>query len=409
MMGETEKTEPSTMRQAALGYRELLRTYRRHLHQNPELSFQEEQTAQWVRQHLKELDIPMAEGIRGNSTVGILKGEKEGPTLLFRADIDALPITEQTGLPFASVHDGVMHACGHDAHTATLMCFADYLSHHRNLIRGTVKLVFQQGEDCVPGGGKYIVEDGVLDDVDEVFAWHCAPEVEVGTVVAAGGPRTASFSNFEILVKGKGGHGGFPFCSVDPISTGALVVTAINQMIGWNVDPLESATMIVSRFEAGKHEYFNVIPETAVIEGNMRTHNNQIAEELCKKVQWAAEKICEAKGCECDFKLLKGYPALHNDEAVTGRVRNALLKNGVHAVVTKPIMGAEDFAFYTQVKPGTYFNVGTRNPEDENTFYPPHNAHFVIDERAMEYALETLLITYREMTSDNSKKQGNNS
>ncbi len=397
-MSEGMKLEPQTLKKIVHEYSDLLREYRRYLHQNPELSFHEENTAKWVRRHLRELDIPVMEKIRGNSTVGILKGENEGPTLLFRADIDALPITESTGVPYASTNEGVMHACGHDAHTATLMCFADFLSHHREFIRGTVKIVFQQGEDCVPGGGKYIVEDGVLSDVDKVFAWHCAPEIEVGTVVAAGGPRTASFSNFEINIKGKGGHGGFPFRSIDPISTGALVVSAINQMIGWNVDPLESATMIVSRFEAGQHEYYNVIPENALIEGNIRTHNNQIATELYKKVKLTAEKICEAKGCECEFKLLKGYPALYNDKEITSCIRNALNKNGVHAVETKPIMGAEDFAFYTQVKPGTYFNVGTRNPKDENTFYPPHNAHFTIDERAMEYALETLLITYQEMT-----------
>ncbi len=401
-MNEEMKLEQCMLERIADEYGERLREYRRYLHQNPELSFHEENTAQWVRRHLNELGIPVVEGIRGNSTVGILKGEKEGPTLLFRADIDALPITEETGLEYASTHKGVMHACGHDAHTATLMCFADFLSHHRDLIRGTVKFVFQQGEDCVPGGGKFIVEDGVLDDVDKVFAWHCEPAVEVGTVIATGGPRTASFSNFEINIKGKGGHGGFPFRSIDPISTGALVVSAINQMISWNVDPLESATMIVSRFEAGKHEYYNVIPENAVIEGNIRTHNNEVAEELCRKVKLLAEKICEAKGCECEFKLLNGYPALHNDTETTNRIRNALNENGIHAIEAKPIMGAEDFAFYTQVKPGTYFNVGTRNSQNENTFYPPHSSHFTIDENAMVYALETLVVTYHEMTRNSS-------
>lgn len=398
-MSEVSSLSPEDVKSIVYDYAGKLREYRRYLHQNPELSFKETNTAKWVREHLKELNIPTVEGIRGNSTVGILKGETDGPTLLFRADIDALPITEESGVEFASKNEGVMHACGHDAHTATLMCFADFLSLHRDLIHGTVKFVFQQGEDCIPGGGKFIVEDGVLDDVDQVFAWHCAPEAEVGKVIAAGGPRTASFSNFEIEVKGKGGHGGFPFKSIDPISTGALVVTAINQLMGWTVDPLESATLIVSRFEAGQHDRFNIIPDTAVIEGNIRTHNNQVAEELCKKVQLTAEKICEAKGCQCDFKLLKGYPALINDAKITDHIRKTLVEYGIDAVVTKPIMGAEDFAFYTQVKPGTYFNVGTRNPEDENTFFPPHNSHFTIDETAMENALATLLVSYQEASN----------
>lgn len=380
------------------GYAGLLREYRRYLHQHPELSFHEENTSAWIREHLAKLGIPMQEGVSGYSTVGILKGEEAGPTLLFRADIDALPITEETGLPFSSVNDGVMHACGHDAHTATLLCFADYLAKHRELIRGTVKLVFQQGEEAVPGGGSYIVADGVLEDVDMVFAWHCAPEVEVGDVVAAGGPRTASFANFDIQIKGKGGHGGFPFRSIDPVSTSALVVSAINELHGWCVDPLESATIIVSHVEAGQSKRYNLIPETALIEGNIRTHNNELAAELCQRVRTVASGICAAKGCESRVEIEEGYPSLSNDYQITKQIREALLEQGVHAIETKPIMGAEDFAFYTQVKPGTYFNVGTRNPEDENTFYPPHNSHFCIDERAMEYALETLIITYQTMT-----------
>lgn len=383
----------------AAGYGDLLRKYRRHLHTNPELSFKENATAAWVREHLAERGIPVADGVSGNSTVGIIKGSKEGPTLLFRADIDALPITEETGLSYTSANEGVMHACGHDAHTATLMCFADYLSKHRDIIKGTVKLVFQQGEEQFPGGGSIIVGDGVLDDVDSVYAWHCEPGQPVGTVVAAEGARTASCAEFDILVRGKGGHGGFPNRSIDPISTGAMIVSAINDMHGWYVDPMETATIVVTGFEAGKSGTYNVIPADAAIRGNIRTHNNELAERIYEKLEHLAGKICEAKDCECEFSLRRGYPALFNDADITEKVRDGLIENGIHAIKAKPIMGGEDFAYYTQEKPGLYFNVGTRNPDDDGTAFPPHSSHFCIDERAMEYALKTLIVAYNTMIS----------
>ncbi len=391
-------SEKTSMIEIAKGYQEKLVEWRRHLHQNPELSFEEKETAAWIRQYLKELDIPTLDHVRGNSTVGILKGEQPGPVLLFRADIDALPINEVNDLPYASKVPGVMHACGHDAHTAVLMGFADYLSRHRELIKGTVKFVFQQGEDRIPGGGRYIVEDGVLEDVDYVVAWHCAPEAEVGTVIATGGPKTASFDNFEIRIKGVGGHAGFPFRAIDPISTGALVVTAVNQLIPWTVDPFETATLIVSRFEAGKQSAHNVIPEEAVIEGNFRSHNNEMAGQIYERIKETAENICRAKGCSCEVVKLEGYPALYNHEKVTAYLKECLNREGIQAVSGKPIMGAEDFAFYTKVCPGTYFNVGIRNPERPETNYPPHNPGFCIDEDVMMYALGTFLTAYRELT-----------
>ncbi len=378
-------------------YRERLLSYRRQLHQNPELSFEEVNTAAWIRGCLMELDIPILEGVRGNSTVGILKGDEPGPTLLFRADIDALPVMEETDLEFKSKIPGVMHACGHDAHTATLMCMADFLSKHRELVKGTVKFVFQQGEDKLPGGGKLIVEDGVLSDVDYVFSWHCCPHAEVGTIILEGGPATASFDSFEIHIRGKGGHAGFPHNAIDPVSTGALVVTALNQLLPWEVGPLDSATLIVSRINAGHHGVYNVVAEEMVIEGNVRSLNNETAQLLLRRIKETSENICKAKECSCEFISVPGYPALYNDQALTERLKKKLIQAGVQVVSADPIMGAEDFAYYTQVKPGVYFQVGTRNSADPRTAYTPHNPHFCIDESAMVYALRTLLETYLEL------------
>lgn len=398
MVMETENT--TDFGQIARSYREKLVETRRYIHRHPELSFKETQTACLIRDRLKELDIPMLEGISGNSTVGILRGSKPGPTLLFRADIDALPITEETGLDFASETPGVMHACGHDAHTATLLAFADWLSKHREQICGTVKLVFQQGEDQTPGGGKFIVADGVLKDVDYAFAWHCAPELEVGELSVSEGPRTAAVECYRIRVHGVGGHGGFPFMAVDPISTGAQIVSAINQLINWTVSPFDSATLTVSRFASGTEGIYNVIPADAVIEGHLRSLNNDVAARLLEKIQKLAEGICEARGCTAEFEVEHGYPALINDENAAVFLREKLQKAGMRAKKTPPIMGAEDFAFYTMEVPGVYFNSGTRNPDRPETACAPHNPGFCIDEDCMVYALEAMMRIYVEMTTE---------
>lgn len=369
---------------------------RRELHRHPELSFHEEHTAAWVRENLERLHIPMMEGIRGNSTVGVLTAGQPGPVILMRCDIDALPIAEETCLPFASQNPGVMHACGHDAHTAVLMGLAEYFSAHREKVLGTIKFVFQQAEEKAPGGGKMIVEDGVLDDVDYCLAWHCAGEQPLGTVVADSGPRTASYDDFEIRITGKGGHGGFPSNCIDTISTAALIIEALNQLIGWTVPALKSATMNLSHISAGKHSVHNIIPESAVIEGCFRSHDRESAEKLVERARRLSENIAAAKECRCEFLLRPGYPSLYNDDTVTPLLADALRAGGIHAVSSPPIMAAEDFAYYAKERPSTYFNVGISAPG--KTQYPAHNARFDIQEEAMVYAMETMLIAYDELT-----------
>lgn len=384
--------------EAAAGYKEELIKYRRHLHRHPELSFKEYETSAYVKEHLKKLNIPVLEGVSGNSVVGVLKGNKPGPCLLFRADMDALPVEEKTGLPFASVNPGVMHACGHDAHTAVMMCFAEFLAEHPELICGTVKLVFQQGEELVPGGGSLIVEDGVLDDVDNVFAWHCSPENDIGRVIASEGPRMSSFDNFEIIIKGHGGHSAFPQLSSDVATVAALIIMAYNALAMHTADPMDPVTMTISNIESGRHGIYNIIPDQARIEGNIRSLDNAAAQKILDRVEKTALSICAANECECEFIRHKGYPALINDLELTPRLREALIAGGIDARKSEPIMASEDFAFYTLKRPGTYFNVGTKNPADENTMYPAHNSFFRIDESALTLALKTFILTYMYMT-----------
>lgn len=392
--------EIEDLKKEAEGYEEQLVRVRRQLHHHPELSFKEESTSAMIRSRLAELNIPIMEGVRGYSTVGVLKGSKPGPVLLFRADIDALPINEQSGVSFSSECPGVMHACGHDAHTSTLLAFADWISKHRDLICGTVKLVFQSGEDQLPGGGKFIVEDGVLDDVDYAFAWHCEPNLNVGELSVTGGPRSAAVECFRITIQGVGGHGGFPSRAIDPISTGAEITTAISQLINWTVDPFDTATITVSRFDAGLKGIYNIIPSTAVLEGHLRSLSNDTADLLLERLERLAKGICQARGCQCTFEVERGYPAMANDKKAADFLRQALQRGGMDAKETAPLMIAEDFAYYTMKVPGVYINNGTRDPARPETACSLHNPHFTIDEHAMVNALEAMMRIYVAMTTE---------
>ncbi len=199
-----------TMKKLAAAYAAEVIKNRRYLHAHPELSFHETNTAQWIRDHLAAIGIPTLSGITGNSTVGVLKGTQPGPSIGFRADIDALGLTEMNDLPYKSTHPGIMHACGHDAHTAVLMAMAEIFASHRELVHGTIYFVFQQGEEFLPGGAQQLVKDGIMDRIDYMFAWHAAALEKVGTVDVAAGVREAAVGTYDIKITGKGGHGGFP-------------------------------------------------------------------------------------------------------------------------------------------------------------------------------------------------------
>ncbi len=382
----------------AMKYRDKMIEYRRYLHRNPELSFHEENTARFIREELGKLGLAPLKEVRGNSTAVVIDTGKPGPTLLFRADIDALPIHEETGLEFASVSPGVMHACGHDAHTAALLCFARHVLENVDTLCGRVKLVFQQGEEQLPGGGSMIVQDGVLDNVDYVFAWHCAPEAEVGQLVTQAGPRTAAFGNFIIELTGRGGHSGFPHMAVNPISAGAEIVSDINRITGSIINPQDSAVAVVSSFKAGQTGRYNIIPETAVIEGNIRTLGNGVMSAIFDKIEAVAMGISGAWGCACKFTRIEGHGSVVNDLALTGRIKAAFERAGINAVGAPPIMSSEDFSAYTGKRPGMFLNVGTQDPKHPETALPPHNPRFCISEEAMVYALEAMMAVLAEMT-----------
>lgn len=382
----------------AMKYRDKMIEYRRYLHRNPELSFHEEGTARFIREKLEKQGLAPIKKVRGNSTAVVIDTGRPGCTLLFRADIDALPIQEETGLEFASVSPGVMHACGHDAHTAVLLCFAEHVRKNADKLCGKVKLVFQQGEERLPGGGSMIVQDGVLDDVDYVFAWHCAPETALGQIVTQAGPRTAAFGNFTIELTGRGGHSGFPHLAVNPIAVGAEIISGINRITGSIINPLASAVVVVSSFRAGQTGRYNIIPEAAVIEGNIRSLENGVMSAIFDKIEDIAMGISGAWGCTCEFNRIVGHGSVVNNSVLTERIKAAFEGAGINAVGAPPIMTSEDFSAYTDKKPGLFLNVGTYDPEYPETALPPHNPRFCINEDAMVYALEAMMAILAEMT-----------
>ena len=384
----------NTIKRIADDYTAQLIEYRRYLHQNPELSFQETHTAAWVREKLVAWGMTISESVRGNSVVGILDSGTEGPTIAFRADMDALPIQEETGLPFRSTRNGVMHACGHDLHTATMLCLADALTHHKELLRGRVKFIFQQGEEVPPGGALLLCEDGVMDDVDMIFGFHNSPSEQVGQVAITSGPRTAAAAAYEIKLTGRGGHGGYPHKAINPINTAAELVSMLNQIISQQIDAQDTAVLTVSYFLAGPAKSSNVIPETAVMGGNIRTFKNEMIDDLLEKIRVTAEGLCAINGCKCDMSFSKGYPAVINTPAEAQLVEKAISLMGYELCPKRGVMGAEDFSQYLLRKPGAFMKVGVCDPERAETAVPGHNSRYCPDERGMKVALEVLLATY---------------
>ena len=384
-------------------YGQKLIEYRRYLHQNAELSFKELKTAEWVRNRLTSIGIPLKEGIQGNSVVGILDSGKPGPNIAFRADMDALPIEEENDLPFRSQYPGVMHACGHDAHTATILCLAEAFTANKDILRGKVVFLFQQAEEQLPGGAKTLVEDGALDGVDMVFAFHVEANFPVGKVRICSGARTAAIGTYDIKITGKGGHGGFPHETIDPVSAACAIAEGVHQIISQRVDPIETAVLTVAYISAGKVGVPNIIPGSAVMGGNVRCLNNELRGDLIRMVQNLADGICKSRGCTYEFNALYGYPAVINTERETGFAAAAAKELGYENEPGAPSLGGEDFSYMLLERPGSFFFVGVCDPDDPETKAPHHNSRFKIDEKGMTVAFNILLETYFQIVGEGSK------
>ncbi|MBL4954824.1 amidohydrolase [Neobacillus sp. OS1-32] len=358
-------------------------SWRRYMHQHPELSFKEEKTALYIREKLVSFGLEVETNIGGgHGLIGILRGAQPGKTIALRADFDALPIEDEKDVPYKSQNPGVMHACGHDGHTAALLGTAKVLNEFRDQLKGNVVFIFQPAEETPPGGAKFMVEAGVLDGVDYVFGAHLDSQTAVGKVTTGSGYQMAAVDKFTIKIQGKGGHGARPHESIDSIVIGSEIVGALQKVVSRRVDPLKSAVVTIGVFQAGSA--FNVIADKAVLEGTVRTFNADVRKQVEEQIRSIVAGITAAFGAAAEIDYLNGYPALYNHPRETETVRQWFMEefSSENVMEMEPSMGAEDFSYFLLEKPGTYFRVGSQN-EDAATHFPHHHPKFDIDERAL--------------------------
>ncbi|WP_132744167.1 M20 family metallopeptidase [Scopulibacillus darangshiensis] len=362
---------------------------RRHLHQNPELSFEEVETAKYIANYHRELGHDVKTGVGGNGVLAFLKGDKPGPTVALRADFDALPLQEETNVPFKSSVDGVMHACGHDGHTATLLGLAKALNRLKDDLAGTVVFVHQHAEELPPGGAKAMIEDGCLEGVDVIFATHLQANVPVGKIQYRSGAIQAAPDRFDIKIQGKGGHGAQPHETRDSIVIGGQLIGNLQQIVSRRLNPLDLAVVSVCSFEA-KNPY-NIIADTAKLTGTVRTFKENVRQAIEKEIEQVVKGTCLVSGADYSYEYTRGYPPTVNHQEETEFV--AELAKSVPGVASveecEPIMGGEDFAYYLQHVKGTIFYTGAENPNWEQS-YPHHHPKFDIDEKALLIAAKVL-------------------
>ncbi|EAF1440784.1 amidohydrolase [Listeria monocytogenes] len=365
---------------------------RRHLHEHPELSFHEAETAKFIQDFYKGKDVEVATEVgNGHAVVVTIKGGKPGRTIALRADFDALPIEEQTDLPFKSKNPGVMHACGHDGHTAYLLVLADCLIQLKENIPGTIKIVHQHAEETPPGGAKSVVESGILDDVDQIFGIHVFPFGESGQVYYHSGYAMAGRTYFKLKIQGVGGHGSSPHMANDAIVAGAYFVTAIQTVVSRRLNPFDTGVITIGSFD-GKGS-FNVIKDAVELEGDVRYMNTENRDKMDAEIHRIVAGIEAMFGVTVELTYTNDYPPLYNDPAVTEQVV-ASLQKGLGEYLTgiseyDMLSGSEDFAYYLQKIPGVFFYIGAK-PKNTSNAYFNHHPKFDIDEDALLVAAKSV-------------------
>lgn len=363
---------------------------RRYLHQHPELAFQEENTARFVAERLREFGIETRTGIAKTGVLGILRGRQPGKTVLLRADMDALPIEEENDVPYKSQHSGTMHACGHDAHTAMLLGVARLLAARRDQFTGTVKFVFQPAEES-GGGAKPMIDEGVLADppVDAAFGVHIGQDLPLGTIGVRDGPMNAASDGFVATFKGVGGHAARPHLAVDPIVIAAHAIVALQSLVSREVNPLRQVVITVGAVHAGTVR--NVIPEEAVLKATVRTFDEEVRQQLAERIPALLQGIAGAMRGAALVEYSFGYPVLVNDAGLTDLVREVAreIVGPERVLEREPGMGGEDMAYFLERVPGSFFRIGSRNPE-RGLIYGHHHPKFDIDEEALPVGVAAL-------------------
>lgn len=367
--------------------------WRRHLHKNPEVSYHEEKTSQFIYDTLQSFGNLEVTRPTKTSVLGRLVGKEFGKVVAIRADIDALPIQEENTFEYASQNPGVMHACGHDTHTAMLLGVANIFSGLQPELKGEIRFIFQHAEEKFPpGGAEELVAAGVMEGVDTIIGAHIWSPLEIGKVGLAYGAMMASPDSFYITIKGKGGHGAMPHQTIDAISIGAEVVIGLQHIVARNIDPLDNVVISVGRFVGGTQD--NIIPSTVEIDGTFRTLDPKLRKEVAILLERVVKGITSAHGADYDLRIMLGYRQVINDEHVVRvleeTVREVLGDEAVEFV--RPTMGAEDFSAYLQKAPGAFFFLGGGNQE-KGYVYPHHHPCFIIDENALMNGMKIFLHT----------------
>ncbi|RTR31435.1 amidohydrolase [Robertmurraya yapensis] len=370
-------------------YYEEMVSIRRYLHQHPELSFQEVNTANYIKTFYENLGIEVKGNVGGNGVVAKIYGAKPGKTIALRADFDALPIQEENDVPYKSLNPGVMHACGHDGHTATLLVLAKALHEIKDELEGTYVMIHQHAEEYAPGGAIAMIKDGCLEGVDAIFGTHLWASEPTGKIQYRKGPIMAAADRFEINIQGQGGHGAQPHRTKDAVVIASQLVLNLQQIVSRKVSPVDSAVVSVGSFVA--ENAFNVIADKAKLVGTVRTFNEDVRSFIENEIERIVKGTCLAADCEYAYEFNRGYPAVVNHDEETEFIVECV--NSIPSVETveeaELQMGGEDFAYYLQHVKGTFFFTGAR-PVGVPVAYPHHHPKFEIDEKALLVAAKAL-------------------
>ena len=361
---------------------------RRHFHMYPELSGQEYETAAYVKARLEEFGIPVDPKFSAPNVVAYFKGTEGKKTIALRADMDALPLFEEGDKPYISTVPGVMHGCGHDGHTATLLAVAKWMSINPDLVKNNIVLIFQSSEEASPSGAKQLVEEGVLDGVDVIYGIHYMSNMPLGKIGFATGPAMASSDDFDIVIEGKGGHAGNPHETVDPIYIATHLIQAFQSIVSRNLNPLHAGVISFGGMQAGNS--YNVIPDKVKLQGTIRALTYEGAELMNTKTAQLTKSICESFGATGHYHFIEGTPPLYNHPEACEVAKEIIQKTFGDDVFVpfEPVLGAEDYAYYLKEKVGAFINVGMQS---EKSQYPHHHPKFDIDEDAIPAGIELMI------------------
>jgi len=373
---------------------------RREFHRHPELGLEEHRTAEVVAARLEQLGIPAATGVGKTGVVGLLEGGAPGPTLMLRADMDALPIQEENDVPYRSQNPGVMHACGHDGHMAILLTAAKVLNAHKSELPGRIKFVFQPGEEGF-AGARLMIEDGVLagPPVEAAFGLHLTTTLPVGVLAAGSGPMMASMDSFTLRIKGKGAHAALPNMGVDAIVISSSVVTTLQTLISKEVPPTTPLVLHIGTVNGGNA--FNAVADRVELRGTVRTFDEELRASMPERMNRLIGGVVAAMRGSHELDYQFGYPALQNDEAMTRLVKQTVVGHLGSDAYTDipPRMASEDMGFFLQKVPGCFFMLGAANPDRDMT-YPNHNARFNFDEDALALGVRAMVaVAWNYLTS----------